>query len=173
MERTGFMEKKKKAVLVLGFLGMLMTVAFMLVRYISIARPIQEAQYDYALENRGLTCQIDNVEIDGKGVAVQGWIYLLEEEPEEVRYYVWLKETDSDHCVILHTQCETRVDLADSAIDELDHSMGGFRAAIGSRYLDLEHKTYEVILQYACDSRNYLVPTGVYLGKEIVGLWEE
>ena len=129
MERTGFMEKKKKAVLALGFLGMLMTVAFMLVRYISIARPIQEAQYDYALENRGLTCQIDNVEIDGKGVAVQGWIYLLEEEPEEVRYYVWLKETDSDHCVILHTQCETRVDLADSAIDELDHSMGGFEAA--------------------------------------------
>ena len=167
------MEKKKRAVLVLGCLGMLMTVAFMLVRYISIARPIQAAQYDYVLENKGLTCQIDNVNIDGKGVAIQGWIYLLEEEPEEVRYYVWLREKDSDNCLIIHTQCETRGDLADSAIDELDHSMGGFRAAVSSRYLDLENKTYEIVLQYACDSRNYLVPTGVYLGKEIEGLWEE
>ena len=163
------MDKRKKTVILFSVLALVAALIFPLIRYKSITSPIQETSYDPALEckSSALLWNLDSID-NSTGFIIPGWIYLQGYEPKKIRYSVWLKEKGSSRCLILTTETMEREDVAKSATDGLNHTLSGFCAAVSLRNLDLDTWDYEIIIQYACDDRNYLVPTGIFLRDQLL-----
>ena len=163
------MDKRKKAVILFSVLALVAALGFPVVRYQGIASPVQKTTYDPALEckSSNLHWNLDSID-NSTGFVIPGWIYLEGYQPEKVRYSVWLREKGSNRCLILTTETVDREDVTRAVSDGLDHTLSGFYAAVSLKDLDLDSKDYEIIIQYACDDMDYLVPTGVFLQDQLL-----